>query len=214
MQISNTLVSSQETRHWCLDFVNTSLWHASSHPQETLHSFTDLVNWVKKEGAISEGKAQEFLHKAGNSPEEANLTIQRAIALREIIYRILVAVINHKNLPKADLAEFNRTLAEMTRGASIVAATDGFTWKWNINEEAFDSLVWPVVLSAAELLVSEDRRRLGQCADDHGCGWIFLDQSKNHSRRWCDIRDCGNRAKQRRHNQRTRKRSKPDPKIE
>lgn len=211
MQKYEAVDANQESHRWCIDFVNTVDWHASPHPQETLHSFADLVNWAKKEGAITEGKAQEFLREADNRPEEADVTIQRVIALREIIYRIIVAVIKQENLPEADLAEFNSTLAKMTRGASIVAATDGFSWKWNINEEAFDSLVWPVVLSAAELLISEDRLRLGQCADEHGCGWIFLDQSKNHSRRWCDIRDCGNRAKQRRHYRRVRKNTRPDP---
>jgi len=211
MQIFETMVSDQEIRRWCLGFINTMEWHASSHPQETLHSYDDLVRWAEGEGLLSERKARKFLHDATKQPVEANLALQQAIALRETIYRILVAVINRETLPEADLSELNSTLAKMTRGASIIETTDGFAWKWNVNEEALDSLMWPIALSAAELLVSDDRQRLGQCADDRGCGWIFLDQSKNHSRRWCDIRDCGNRAKQRRHNQRVQQRMKPDP---
>jgi len=46
---------------------------------------------------------------------------------------------------------------------------------------------------------------VGQCADEQGCGWLFVDTSKNRRRRWCDINDCGNRAKQRRYQQRARK---------
>jgi predicted RNA-binding Zn ribbon-like protein len=204
MQIFDTIVTEKDTRRWCLDFVNTSEWRISPHPQEMLLSYTDLVKWAEKEGVINEGKAQEFLQAATSQPTEADLALQRAIDLRENIYRIIIAVMNHDKLPVADLDQFNRTLAKMTGGVSIVETTEGITWKWNLNEKVFDSLVWPVALSTAQLLVSEDRNRLGQCADESGCGWIFLDMSKNHSRRWCDIRDCGNRAKQRRHYRKTR----------
>jgi predicted RNA-binding Zn ribbon-like protein len=68
-------------------------------------------------------------------------------------------------------------------------------------------MLWPILRSAAEVLTSEKRTRLGQCADDRGCGWLFLDTSKNRSRRWCDMEDCGNRAKARRHYLRERGRS-------
>jgi predicted RNA-binding Zn ribbon-like protein len=206
MQTFNTIVPDIDTRRWCLNFVNTSEWRISPHPQEMLLSYADLVKWVEKEGVINEGKAQEFLQAATSQPVEADRALRRAIDLRENIYRIMVAVINQERPTEADLDGFNRTLAATTHGAGIVATTNGFAWKWIVNEEAFDSLMWPVALSAADLLVSEDRNRLGQCADDRGCGWIFLDSSKNHSRRWCDIRDCGNRAKQRRHYQKVRER--------
>jgi predicted RNA-binding Zn ribbon-like protein len=116
-----------------------------------------------------------------------------------------VALGREKSPAEADLAELNNTLTKMTRGARLVNTAKGFAWKWDIDEEALDSLIWPVALSTAELLISEDRERVGQCADDRGCGWLFLDTSKNRSRRWCDINDCGNRAKQRRHYERMRK---------
>ena len=60
-------------------------------------------------------------------------------------------------------------------------------------------MLWPVVQSAVDLMTSPELDRVGQCADDRGCGWLFVDTTKNRSRRWCDMRDCGNRAKARRH---------------
>ena len=73
------------------------------------------------------------------------------------------------------------------------------TWRLAAEDAEFDLPLWPIVQSAAELLLSEHLRgRVGQCADPSGCGWLFLDLSKNRSRRWCSIQDCGNRAKQRR----------------
>jgi predicted RNA-binding Zn ribbon-like protein len=76
---------------------------------------------------------------------------------------------------------------------------DGPIWCLAAERAPFDLPLWPIVQSAAELLLSADLRgRVGQCADPNGCGWLFLDLSKNRSRRWCSIQDCGNRAKQRR----------------
>jgi predicted RNA-binding Zn ribbon-like protein len=65
--------------------------------------------------------------------------------------------------------------------------------------------MWPIAFAAVQLLLDDDlRSRVGQCADAEGCGWLFLDLSKNRSRRWCSIRECGNRAKQRRLQSRAR----------
>jgi len=204
MLIVDVVNSKQDTHRWSLDFVNTSEWHASLHPEETLHSYTDLVDWVKGKGILSEEKAQKYLENAIKHPKEADLALQNAIAQREAIYRILVAVINREAIPGVDLAEFNLVLGKATCGANIVATDEGFAWECKLDEDSLESLVWPIILSAAELLVSGDRQRIRQCADEQGCGWLFLDRSKNHSRRWCDMRNCGNRAKQRRHYQKGR----------
>ena len=64
-----------------------------------------------------------------------------------------------------------------------------------------DFVLYPIIKSAADFLVSSDLKRLKQCADDF-CGWLFMDKSRNYSRRWCSMKDCGNRAKAHRHYQR------------
>jgi len=193
----------QEASRLCLEFANTVRWHASQHPEETLHSYADLVTWAQGVRLISNHKAQKLLRDAADQPAEASRVLKRATALRETIYRIFIVLIHEKSSAEADLAELNNTLTKMTSGARIVKTAKGFAWNWDVDEDALDSLIWPIALSAAELLISEERKRVGQCADDRGCGWLFLDNSKNCSRRWCDINDCGNRAKQRRHYERT-----------
>ncbi|OGO17302.1 MAG: hypothetical protein A2Z14_17365 [Chloroflexi bacterium RBG_16_48_8] len=205
MPKSKGVNSNQESRRLCLEFVNTLLWHASEHPEETLHSYADLVTWAQGVRLISNRAAQELLRDAVDQPAEASRVLKRATALREAIYRIFVALIHEKSPAEADLAELNNTLTKMPRGARIVKTAKGFAWNWDVDEDALDSLIWPIALSAAELLISEKCKRVGQCADNRGCGWLFLDNSKNRSRRWCDIKDCGNRAKQRRHYERTRR---------
>jgi predicted RNA-binding Zn ribbon-like protein len=194
-----------QSRPLCLELANTVRWHASDHPEETLHSYADLVAWAQRVRLISNHEARKLLRGAADQPAEASRVLKRATALRETIYCIFVALIHKQPPTQANLAELNDILAKLTRGARIVKTTKGFAWNWNVNEDALDSLIAPIALSAAELLISEQRERVGQCADDRGCGWLFLDTSKNHTRRWCDINDCGNRAKQRRHYERTRK---------
>jgi predicted RNA-binding Zn ribbon-like protein len=64
-------------------------------------------------------------------------------------------------------------------------------------------MLWPVVRDAADLLTSKELNRVGRCADER-CGWLFVDTSRNRSRRWCSMESCGNRAKARRHYRKSR----------
>ncbi len=100
--------------------------------------------------------------------------------------------------------ELNQSLSKISSGAGIRHSARGFEWAWNVDKDSLDMPIALVALSAAELLVSAERERVGQCADERGCGWLFLDTSKNHSRRWCDSKDCGNRDRQHRYYERTR----------
>ena len=81
----------------------------------------------------------------------------------------------------------------------IIETPAGFVWDWDGSADALDKMLWPVVLSAADLLTSKELERVGECADHRRCGWLFFDVSRNHSRRWVSMEICGNRAKVRRH---------------
>lgn len=208
---SRVKVHDRESGPLCLGFANTVHWHASATPYETLHSYADLVEWCAGKQAVSESHARTLLREAAHRPSEAQQALDEALDLREVIYRIFVAVIHHTPPPNADLAALNQKLMVMIQGARLVATPAGFEWEWSQNERALDSLLLPVLLSAAELLISDELERVGQCADDRGCGWLFLDASKNHSRRWCEINDCGNRDKQRRYHARQRAETRSAP---
>ncbi len=192
----------------CLEFANTLRWHASPQPEETLRSYAALVEWAQRAGLVSDRDARRLLRHAADHPAEAGRALKRAIVLREAVYRIFVALAHRHTPADADLAELNDRLVKSTSGARIVGTPQGFAWDWPMDPDALDSFIGRIALSAAALLVSDERGHVGQCADERGCGWLFLDTSKNHSRRWCDIADCGNRAKQRRHYRRMRERRK------
>ena len=186
-----------------LDFVNTADWHASDHPVEFLTSYSDLVAWSQHVGILTDHQAQRLLKEAARRPVDASAVLERAITLREAIYRIFWAISRGRPPQAADLATFNVELSGALAQSRIVSTAEGFTWDWADAEDTLDWMLWPVAHDAAGLLTSEELDRVGQCADDR-CGWLFLDTSRNRSRRWCSMEDCGNRAKARRHYKRKR----------
>jgi len=185
----------------CLDFANTADWHAGPNPQEYLTSYTELVGWGRHAEALTSEQAECMLCLAEHQPAEAAAVLERAITLRENIYRIFVAVTKGTPPLPEDLATLNAVLNEAITHLRVVYAGSSFAWEWD-NSSALDYILWPIARSAAELLTSPDLARVRQCAGDP-CGWLFLDESRNRSRRWCDMRSCGNRAKARRHYRRT-----------
>lgn len=189
----------------CLEFANTAEWHASDQPEESLHSYNDLVAWAQRVGLLTRAEAQPLIDEATRHPDQAATTLEQAITLREAVYRIFSAVAAGRPAQTTDLAIMNKMLIATPGRLEIVSTADGFAWQWAGPEDALDRLLWPIARSAADLLTSAELSRVGECADDRGCGWLFLDTSRNHSRRWCDIKDCGNRAKARRHYARQKK---------
>ncbi len=181
-----------------LDFANTAEWHASGAPRETLASFADLVRWCRSAGLLARGPAAELLREAARHPAAAGKALRRAVEVREALYRLTLAVGRGAPPDTMDLAVFNRALGSALRHARLAAGKRGLSWIWGNGRRPLEACLWPVLDSAAELLTSERRSRIRQCADDRGCGWVFLDTTKNRSRRWCDMADCGNRAKARR----------------
>ncbi len=190
----------------CLDFANTADWHASDQPEERLNSYADLVAWAKGVGILTEGQ-QQLVSAAMNQAAEAADVLAQAVELREAIFRIFSAVSVGTSPTATDLTILNQALSAALGRLQLVSTPTGFGWEWNAGGDSLDQMLWPVAQSASDLLTSEELNRVGQCADER-CGWLFMDMSRNRSRRWCDMGDCGNRAKARRHYQRKRSQKK------
>lgn len=187
----------------CLDFTHTLTERYSPQLQELLNSYSDLVAWGLFEHLLTDEAAQQLLREAKNHPEEASAAQERALDLRETIYRVFYALSEGSSPEQADLALLNERLAEAMSHACLVADGGAFRWDWTMNEQAFERILWPVARSAADLLTSEKLHDVRACVAED-CKWLFLDTSKNHSRRWCDMQTCGNQAKARRHSSRKR----------
>jgi predicted RNA-binding Zn ribbon-like protein len=178
----------------CLDFVNTVHCYGCTDLGEYLNTYDDLVAWSRHVGTITEDEAKKVSRRANSNPTEAKNAHRRAIELREAIYRIFTITLEGRSPPQKDLAVFNNYLGEAMMRSQIVKIQDSYHWDMTANKSELDWLLNPIIRSAADLLVSEEIRQVKRCADPT-CGWLFLDISRNRSRRWCDMADCGNRAK-------------------
>ncbi len=178
----------------CLDFVNTLDWRGTDSPQEFLKIFDDLVSWSRHAGICSQRETRKLYKLAEQSDADAKKALNRALKLRETIYRLFAAgIVNRKPL-KEDLVIFNKNLSRSMKDSQIIPTADGYAWDITGNQTKLDWILSPIIRSAAETLVSDERKKVKACADS-ACGWLFIDVSRNRSRRWCDMQDCGNRAK-------------------
>ena len=187
----------------CLDFCNTVGGKREGIPRENLHSYAHFLGWCEQAGLLDHSQCEQLCEKASQDATKAALVLSRAIELREAIYRIFLAVMKRTLPAEGDLALLNSELAQAMGRLRITLKSQesSFAWAWSNDSLELDNPLGPLAQAAGNLLVSEKLlNQLHQCGGEN-CGWLFLDCSKNHSRRWCDMRDCGNRAKVRRHRQ-------------
>jgi len=189
----------------CLDFANTVEWHDSEQPDDLLGDYQKLIGWGKAAGVLGPGQAQKLLLITGEQPEKTAAAYARAVQLREAVYRLFSTFSNGEEIDGDDLQIINEALAISLSHLQIVAGEQNFNWGWRGSDADLDRVLWAVARSAGNLLTSEQLTRVSQCADDRGCGYLFIDTSRNHSRRWCSMKSCGNRAKARRHYQQEKK---------
>jgi len=178
----------------CVDFANTLYGHSDTPIHEYLLDYRDLVLWSRHTGALTEKEARRLLQKAHHHSKEAKATFHRAIALREVIYRIFANLARMRPPKVGDLTVLHTAWLEALAHSHLFKTSTGFRLDWK-NEYPLDRLLWPIVDSANQLLISEEGQQIKQCS---GCDWLFVDRSRNHLRRWCSMKVCGNRAKMRR----------------
>lgn len=181
----------------CLDFTNTLDWRGSDQPVEFLDSYQDLVAWSIHAGTISAKEASHINQLSKKRLSKQTKVLRKAIRLRETIYRIFSSLSDGKPAPNDDLIAFNKFLSQTMKNSQIVRTKNGYQLDSKGEMTKLGWILNPLIHSAADLLVSEELKRVKKCGDP-ACGWLFLDTSRNKSRRWCNMSDCGNRAKAKR----------------
>lgn len=189
-----------------MDFLNTIHEHGAADPKEELHSFQDLVSFGTQAGAITAARAAGLLKVAANRPAAAERVLSSARECREFLFCIFASFARN-HVPSNDhLDAMNQWLAKVYVKLRIRKEKGDLRWTWKEDPKDLNRVLWPILRSAAELLTSPQKNRVREC-DSETCTWMFLDHSKNGTRRWCDMKACGNRAKWRRHYKRIRKSS-------
>jgi predicted RNA-binding Zn ribbon-like protein len=191
----------------CLDLVNTVGGMRPDRTTEYLPGYGDLVAWAIRAGVIAEARGRKLLTEASARPAEAERVLAEARAFREAIHDAVMARLDRREPPSGAVAALNETLGRALARRRLAPTADGLDLAWDDDPAALDAPLWPVAADAADLLTSSaDLARVRICgaAGDARCGWLFLDETRNRSRRWCSMEDCGNRAKARRHYHRSR----------
>ena len=178
----------------CLDFVNTLDDRFSGEPKELLTSYIDLARFGEDSGIIGDLQVDQLFAWSMRHPEEAQRALASAIQLREALSEIFYAVAGRKAVPSAALIVFNQHVQQSLQHLKLVPGKGRFEWKFDMTEHELLAPLWPIARDAAELLASDHLEYVRTCAAKT-CEWLFLDESKNHRRRWCDMTKCGNRAK-------------------
>ncbi len=173
-----------------LDFSNT-VSDRTETPIERLTSYEDLVRFARQTGIVDDAGAGKLLAEARGRPDAAVRAHAQAIALRDALYDLFAALSNDEPPPDAALAFLNTQIGRLYLDGSL-------TWRWSAASDGLDAPLGPIVRAAIDLLTGDRRERIRMCAADT-CAWVFLDMSKNRSRRWCAMSACGNREKSRRH---------------
>jgi predicted RNA-binding Zn ribbon-like protein len=177
-----------------LDLANTLSRRPTADPREDLREYADLVEWGLQAGSIAPAEAAALRARAARSPRAARAGLARARELREAIFAVFSAVAGNRALPAPALDRVNAALPAAL--ARLRLDRTGALWTWADGGD-FDRVLWPVVRAAALLLTGPDRQYVRECAA-RDCAWLFLDRSRNGTRRWCDMAVCGNREKARR----------------
>jgi len=180
----------------CLDFANTVDGRATARPRELLGSYADLTDWARQAGLLDDATAGRL---AATPPAAAGPALARAIELREAIFEVFAAVARGEPVPAEALARVRGRYAEAVSAARLEPGGAGFDWRFT--GDAPDRPWWPMAVSAVRLLTTGPLDRVKACAAEAGCVGLFLDVSKNRSRRWCTD-DCSVEAKVRRQAQR------------
>jgi predicted RNA-binding Zn ribbon-like protein len=175
--------------HLALDFANTMTSRHKPEPIERLTSYDELLAFAEQTHACTPAEAARLRAVARRNPGRARTAVLRARELREAIFAISSRWAQRRPQRESDLAT-------LSAGVHRLVLDDDLTWTWD-DCDGPDAVLAPMVRSAVDLLTSPERERIRMCeAED--CIWVFLDTTKNRSRRWCSMEYCGNRAKARR----------------
>lgn len=186
--------------HLALDFANTVDDPLGPARHDHAATYPDLLQWATRVNLVGEQQAARLLRAAARAPRTEAAALRRAHQLRRAVNELFGGVADDRpDVP--DQWPRLRPFVTAAIAAASLATADGVepagrargrqAWVWP-QEDELHVMLYPIAMAAAELLVGPDLSRLKRCAR---CPWLFLDRSKNHSRRWCDMDDCGKAQK-------------------
>ncbi|HEX5148855.1 MAG TPA: ABATE domain-containing protein [Candidatus Limnocylindrales bacterium] len=178
-----------------LDFVNTRTGPPSGPPDDDLFAgYDDVVAWGRHVGSLTDPEARRLRRAAQEDRAGSRKVFGRAIRLRDDLDAVFRAVAVDRRPPAQAVGALRTAEAKALVRAELVADDGAFAWSW-ASDRSLERPLGPVIHAAIELLTGGPLDRVKACG---GCSFLFLDESKNRSRRWCSMEDCGTSEKIRR----------------
>jgi predicted RNA-binding Zn ribbon-like protein len=181
----------------CLNFLNTVCWQEGTETGEYLKTPEDLALWACRVGVLNRESTDKLLKNIDTQPNQAMELFKRALKLRKAIMRMINSSLQKQPIANKDLKVFNTNLRNTLKYTNMLHYDDGFVLDFSESQDSMVYILYSVVQSAMDLFTSDTFKKVKRC-NDPSCGWFFSDSSKNRSRRWCSMEDCGNRSKARR----------------
>jgi predicted RNA-binding Zn ribbon-like protein len=190
-----------------IDLVNTVDWTSRGPEQDRLTNYQRLVEWAQGAEILPQKAAAALRARAKAHPRAAGVAQKAALQARAVLWQVFSSLATSQSAGDA-LGEFNRLLAEALEHLRVLPTGEkrrrdqSLELRWDQLGESLESVLWPVIWSAASLLVSEESGQIRICGGPD-CGWMYVDRSRNGLRRWCQMETCGTREKTRRRYHRT-----------
>lgn len=185
----------------CLDFTNTVSYRNRDAPHEWLNTLENLCTWCQLAGILDEPSANQLLNNLKSDCEVGRSKLKSLHELREVIFRIFASIEGEKSPEQLDIICFNAFFQGLISKEKIVFKKDSFHLEWTDDLSNYKKVIHHIYKSTIDLMTQADLTRINKCK---ACYWLFYDTSRNRSRQWCVMADCGNRNKANNYNKRKR----------
>jgi predicted RNA-binding Zn ribbon-like protein len=181
------------------DFTNTVNSRTSIPAHEYLNQYQDLLAWSVKAGLMTDDERALLAMAAETNTARAEAEYVRAMHARDVLYALFSRVAAGSAPDKAMVEAFNTELSEALRNLQLEISNRVATVQFRHDPCPLNKPLNAILKSAYDVLMTESFTRMKECP---GCGWLFLDKTKNGKRRWCNMDVCGSKDKAKRYYQR------------
>lgn len=178
-----------------LDLVNTvSGWN--NDPEDWVPDIASFLVWARTCNVLDTREQNEAARNAKDSPVASERVLASVKELRFALWRLVDSLELRQPAEPGDLTVINEWRRRLAFSEQVIVRRNKIDFTINRDISALELPGLRVTAAALSFLRNLPAARIKTCSA-RDCGWKFVDQSKNRSRRWCDMAVCGTLAKTR-----------------
>ena len=180
----------------CFNFINTVHSRTEELSYDYLQTYDDLLKWSEKVKLLPNERIKRLKVLARKNEKAAEKKLVDIKNKRELLFNIFSSIINKDKFDNSLVEEFNNTLSQALSNLAFEFNSGEINLSWKKSDVDLMEPLWVIFKNAFDILTSISQKRLKACKS---CGWLFLDNSKNNSRTWCNMQTCGSIDKSKRY---------------